>query len=103
VARGENDLSVRRKWSRDKTRKFLNELEKEQQIIQHKSRILSIYTIVNYEKYQTTDQTTDQTTEKQQTRQQKNINKNDKNENNVKENIIYNHFENFRNQYPKKK
>lgn len=34
------------------------------QIIQQKNRLCSIYTIVNYDKYQTTDKTTDQTTEK---------------------------------------
>lgn len=39
-----------------------------QQIIQQKNRICSIYTIVNYDLYQTTDQTT----EKPQTRPQKN-------------------------------
>lgn len=49
-----------------------------QQIIQQKNRICSLYIIVNYDRYQTTDQTTDQTTEKHQTRQQKNINNKNK-------------------------
>lgn len=50
-----------------------------QQIEQQKSPILSIITIVNYEKYQWND-TTDDTTERQQTIQQKNTNKNNKEE-----------------------
>ena len=87
VARGEKDLCLRRKWSRDKTRKFLKDLENMQQIIQQKNRLCSIYTIVNYDKYQTTDDTTEQTTEKHQNRQQKNINKNDKNDKEWKEDI----------------
>lgn len=75
VARSEKNLCERRQRSRDKVRKFLNDLEKMEQIIQQKNRICSVYIIVNYDKYQTTDHTTDHTTEKPQTRQQKNINK----------------------------
>lgn len=85
VARGENDLCQRWKWSRDKIRNFLKLLENMWQIIQQKNRICSIYIIVNYDRYQTTDQTTDPTTEKQQTLQQKNINKKKENEQEKKE------------------
>lgn len=85
VARGENDLCHRWKWSRDKVRNFLKLLENMWKIIQQKNRICSIYIIVNYDDDQTTDQTTDPTTEKQQTLQQKNINNNNKKEKNEKE------------------
>lgn len=85
VARGENDLCKRWKWSRDKVRNFLKLLENMWKIIQQKNRICSIYIIVNYDDDQTTDQTTDPTTEKQQTLQQKNINNNNKKEKNEKE------------------
>ena len=70
-AYGETELAKRWKWSRDKVRRFLHVLETRQQIIQQKSRVLSIYTVVNYEMYQQNN-TTDETTEKQQ----KNINNN---------------------------
>lgn len=76
VARSEKNLCERWKRSRDKVRKFLNDLEKMWNIIQQKNRVCSIYIIVNYNKYQTTDHTTDQTTEKQQ----KNINNKNKEE-----------------------
>ena len=45
-------LSYRWKWSRNKTTRFLKWLENEQQIIQHRSRITTLITIVNYNKYQ---------------------------------------------------
>lgn len=83
VARGERDLSLRWQWSRDKVRGFLLQLESSKQIIQQKNRLCSIYTIVNYDKYQTTEPTTDPTTEKPQ----KNQNKKDNNIKNIKETI----------------
>lgn len=86
-ARSENSLSQRWRWSREKVRNFLEELEKNKMIIQQKDRVLSLYTIINYEYYQK-DQTTDQTTEKQQTRQQKNINNNTNNNNNDKKSVF---------------
>lgn len=66
VGRSEVELSDRWHWSRTKIRSFLNMLEKEQQIIQQKSSVTLIVTIVNYEKYQEKEQ---------QTGQQKNIRK----------------------------
>lgn len=66
LAIAESTLSERWKWSRDKIRKFFKDLEKDGKIIQQKNRLISIYSIVNYDSFQTTDQTTDQTTEKQQ-------------------------------------
>ena len=56
VARSEVELADRWKWSRTKVRKFLNDLEKEQQIIQHKTNVTQLITIVNYEKYQQKEQ-----------------------------------------------
>jgi hypothetical protein len=45
-------LSARWGWSRSKIRKFLNDLEKEHQIIQQKNNVTQIVTIVNYNEYQ---------------------------------------------------
>ena len=75
----EDTLAKRWKWSRDKVRRFLNYLETIQQIIQQKSKIKSIITVINYEKYQWND-TTDNTTDKQQT----NTIKKDKKEKEIK-------------------
>ncbi len=66
VARSEVELADRWRWSRTKVRSFLNDLEKEQQIIQQKTNITQIVEIINYEYYQQ---------EKQQTGQQKNSRK----------------------------
>ncbi len=59
LAIAESTLSDRWKWSRDKIRRFLKDLEMDGKIIQQKNRLISIYNIVNYNTYQTTDQTTD--------------------------------------------
>lgn len=59
-------LSERWRWSRDKTRRFLKSLEQREQIRQQKSRITSVITIVNYDRYQADIQQT-----RQQTIQQK--------------------------------
>jgi hypothetical protein len=74
-AYGEEALALRWKWSRNKVRRYLDELETIQQIGQQKNRVLSIYTVLNYNRYQS-DDTTKGTTERQQTIQQKDINKN---------------------------
>jgi len=71
LAWGEVKLSERWRWSRTKLRKFLNDLEKEQQIIQHKSTIIQVITIVNYENYQKKDSRLDN--RKTAEEQQKNI------------------------------
>ena len=62
LAWGEIKLSERWGWSRTKLRKFLNDMEKEQQIIQQKGNVIQVITIVNYKNYQQSGQ---------QTRQQK--------------------------------
>lgn len=78
-------LSARWMWSRTKLRKFLKELEKEQQIIQHKSKVTQVITIINYNSYQIND-TTNKTTKEQQ----KDTNKNNKEEKEIK--YIFNQF-----------
>jgi len=52
LAWGEVKLSERWRWSRSKLRKFLKDLEKEQQIEQHKGGAIQIITVLNYDKYQ---------------------------------------------------
>lgn len=79
----EDSLASRRQRSRGKVRRFLNYLETIQQIIQHKSKVKSIITIINYDKYQWND-TTDSTTDGQQTDTIKKYKK----EKEVKESII---------------
>lgn len=92
VARSEDFLANKWKWSRGKVRRFLSLLESEKQgkIVQQKNSVMSIISIVSYDKYQS-DDTTDSTTDGQQTVQQtdnrrytyKNVN-NDKNVKNDK-------------------
>lgn len=89
IKRGQNwyseeTFSQRWKWSRNKVRRFLNHLEMEQQIEQQKSKLKTIITIINWEKYQWNG-TSDDTTERHQTIQQTDTNKNDKNDKNEKE------------------
>ena len=45
-------LSIRWKWSRSKTKRFLKWLENETQIVQNRKRLTTIITIINYKKYQ---------------------------------------------------
>jgi hypothetical protein len=75
-------LSERWQWSRTKVRKFLNDLEKEQQIIQQQSHSTSIITIINYEEYQKKEQLDIQQEDNRKTtgRQQEDTNKNNKEE-----------------------
>jgi hypothetical protein len=83
VGWSEPKLSERWKWSRTKIRKFLNDLEKEQQIIQQKNTITQIITIVNYKEYQKKEQQTGQQKDSRKTaeRQQKDVDNNDNNDN----------------------
>ena len=53
-------LSTRWKWSRGKINRFLNRLESEHKIVQHKNNLTTLIHIVNYSTYQagnTTDDT----------------------------------------------
>lgn len=90
-------LSERWKWSRNKVRKFLKDLEKEQQVIQQKNTVTQILTLVNYNEYQEKG-TTEGTTEGQQKVQQKDTNKKEKKEKKEKNEKNYKrNFENFTN------
>jgi hypothetical protein len=86
VGISEVGLSDRWKWSRTRVRKFLNDLEKEHQIEQHKTNVTQVITIINYEEYQQKEQQTIQQEDSRRTaeEQQKDTNKNDKNEKNEK-------------------
>jgi len=86
LAWGEVKLSERWKWSRSKLRKFLNDLEKEQQIEQQKDNVIQIVTIVNYDEYQQKEQQNVQQKDNRKTTegQQKDIYKNVKKYKNVK-------------------
>ena len=67
VGYSEVALAQRWRWSRDKVRRWLKELEgKEEKIIQQKNNISSVITLINYGKYQTND-TANDTANKQQT------------------------------------
>jgi len=94
VGVSEIGLSDRWKWSRSKVRKFLKDLEKEQQTIQQKTNITQIVTIVNYDLYQSKEQQTIQQKDSKKTtkEQQKDTNKNDKNNKEEKEINIYRCF-----------
>jgi len=52
VGKSEENLSQRWKWSRGKVRAFIKLLETEQQIKQHRSPILNVLEILNYDFYQ---------------------------------------------------
>lgn len=66
-------LSERWTWSRGKVKRFLNELEMDQQIVQQNNNITCLISIVNYNEYQggdTANDTPSDTTDGQQTVQQ---------------------------------
>ena len=66
LAYSELTLARRWKWSRGKVRRFLNELETVQDIVQQKTNLTSLITITKYDKWQgngTTDDTPDSTTD----------------------------------------
>lgn len=98
----ERTLAERRQWSRDKVRRFLNYLETIQQVEQQKSKVKSIITIINREKYQWND-TTDNTTDRPQTIPQTDTIKKYNKVKEIKESIYTEDFENFRKVYPRKK
>jgi len=90
VGWSENKLAERWSWSRSKVRKFIKQLEKEQQVIQQKSRSYSIIELINYEIYQEKEQQVIQQQNNRKTteKQQKNTNKNEKEGKEGKE-IVY--------------
>ncbi len=52
LARSEDSLSERWKWSRNKVRRFLKLLQTEQQIEQHTSNKINVIEVINYNLYQ---------------------------------------------------
>jgi hypothetical protein len=87
VGRSEVELSDRWKWSRTKVRKFLKDLEKEQQIKVVKTSVTQIVTVLKYEEFQSEEQQKDskRTTKEQQKDSRKTHIKNEKNDNNEEE------------------
>lgn len=82
IAKTQDTLAERWKWSRGKVLRFLDELQKSGQIVQQKSKLITLISIVNYELYQcgsttesttdsTSNNTSDSTTDEPQTGQQK--------------------------------
>lgn len=87
VGHSEVTLAARWQWSRDKVRRFMQELEQDSMITAKRDSKISIITILNYDQYQdssdvdnTANKTAKHTADRQQTRQQTDTNKNDKNE-----------------------
>ena len=80
VGWSQNRLSERWQWSRTKIRKFLNDLEKEQQIKQLKSKSYTVIRLINYNDYQQEKQ--QENKRKTTERQQEDTNNNDNNVNN---------------------
>jgi hypothetical protein len=79
-------LAGRWGWSRGKVKRFINELEIDQQIVQQNSHLSTIITIINYDEYQENGQQIVQQTDSRRTAdgQQTDTNNNDKNVNNEK-------------------
>ena len=91
VGMSQETFAKRWSWSRGKVKRFLNELEMEQQIVQQKNNVTSLLSIVKYDEYQSRDtanSTASDTANGQQTVQQTDTNKNVKNNKNEKNNKI---------------
>lgn len=107
IARAERTFCEKWGWSRGKVRRYFEWLETRHQIVQQKSKLISILTLVNYNKFQqngTSDSTTDGPQTVQQTDQNNNVNKdkNDKKDTITKDKKTIDHFELFWKAYPKK-
>ncbi len=97
IGYSQESLAKRWKWSRGKVRRFLKQLENDGKIVQQKSSVITLISIVNYDAYQS-DGTTDSTTDGRQTDINK---KNKKNKNLNCPNCAY-AFEEFWDDYDKK-
>ena len=109
IAKTQDTLAERWKWSRGKVLRFLDELQKSGQIVQQKSKLITLISIVNYELYQcgsttestsngTTNNTSDSTTDEPQTVQQKGqqiVQQTDVNKNVKKNNILSRKLDNI--------
>ena len=81
IGMSQENLATRWKWSRGKVRRFMDMLENDGQIVQQKSNVTSLISIVKYgddQSRDTTDGTANSTTDGQQTIQQTDINKKEK-------------------------
>lgn len=74
IGHSEVTLAKRWGWSRGKIRRFLDELKMEHQIVQQKTNVTTLITVVNYSQYQN-----DETDIVQQTDSKRYTNKNEKN------------------------
>jgi len=77
-------LGKRWQWSRGKVKRFLNDMEKEQQIIQHNNNVSCLIAMINYNEYQggsTANSTADGQQIVQQTVSKQYTNNNDNKEN----------------------
>ncbi len=113
VGRGIETLATRWKWSRGKVERFLNHLEKDNQIVRQKTNVTTLISILNYHEYQQGDKANGNTNGKasskadgQQIVKQTDTIKNVKNDNNVKnDKEVYNgtdiSFSNFWEEYKK--
>ncbi len=59
ITEGIVNLAIRWRWSRGKTQRFIDYLEKVSNIVQQKSTVLTVISIVNYDEYQKIVQQTD--------------------------------------------
>ena len=96
VKRGQIGMSLeniakRFRWSRGKAERFISELEKSNQIVRQKTNITTLFSIVNYNEYQSDSKADSNTNSKSnrkadghQTVKQTDTNKNEKNDNNEK-------------------
>jgi len=75
-------MAKRWQWSKDKVRRYLRLLKTIQQIKQQKTFIITVITILNYDKFQQ-DNTADKTAERQQKDSRRYTNKNDKNDKSI--------------------
>lgn len=80
-------MAKRWQWSKNKVRRFLKLLETKQQIVQQKTTLTTIITILNYDRYQQDDEKTEQQTI-QQKDSRRYTNKNDNNGKNDKNKYI---------------
>lgn len=78
-------MAARWKWSKNKVRRFLKWLETEQQIVQQKSSITTIISLINYDRYQSKEKTKQQTIQQKDSRRNTNNNVNNENKMNIGE------------------
>lgn len=83
LAYSQLSLAKRWRWSRDKVRRYLSELEKYEDIIQQKNEVTTLITILKYDKWQGDNTTTDTTIKQQKNNRKTSNDTHTKNDNNV--------------------